>query len=99
MGGIEGKARLAGASCDPADAVPQVDIVLITLGAFAHEEIIRLCDPFLSRRTALALEVDPTLGAGHLSYSRESFAHGAVAKRALCIGKMIDSDQEVAASE
>ena len=46
-GVIEGQARLAVASCDLRDVVPQSDVVMLTLRAFAHEAVFRTAMPHL----------------------------------------------------
>jgi len=46
-GFIEGQARLAQATCDIREIVPEADVVLITLRAFAHHSVFESCIPHL----------------------------------------------------
>ena len=46
-GVIEGRARLARTSCDIREIVPEADVVLMTLRAFAHKSIFESCLPYL----------------------------------------------------
>jgi opine dehydrogenase len=46
-GAVNGHARLARASCDPAEIIPQAEVIMVAVPAFGHEAFVRQCLPHL----------------------------------------------------